>query len=39
MNDINLNIIYKITNTNLFKIQHENIIDMQIDSVLLDENF
>lgn len=38
MNDNNLNIIYKITNTNLFKIQHENIIDMQIDSVLIDEN-
>ena len=37
MDNYNLNIIYKITNTNLFKIQYENIIDMQIDSILIDE--
>ena len=32
-----LNIIYKINNTNLFKIQSQEIINMEIDSVLIND--
>ena len=35
MNNIKLNIIYKVSNTNLFKIQYKDIIDMEIDSLFI----
>ena len=38
MNNIKLNIIYKVSNTNLFKIQYKDIIDMEIDSLLINDS-